>query len=171
MVRSLLCSAVHLILLAAASGCEHSDEPPLRPDDGSAPGPSTCALSVAPDEALAADVTEAAERWSAATGCTLEVSDAGVPVVLVTSIVRPDGTEAPGMTSATLDRVEINVRVRGASRKRSVLHELGHVLGGRHVVTSGVLSGEKGYAPVIDGASLASVCERLDCPAFSPEAP
>jgi hypothetical protein len=92
-------------------------------------------------------------------------------VLIVASVVRPDGTQAPGATSAERDLVEINVRLGPAQRRRTVLHELGHALGGDHVETDGVLSGQKGWRPVIDGASLASVCSRLDCPAFNPEEP
>ncbi len=171
MLRSLLCSLASLVLIAAAPGCGISHEPPPA-YDGSAPEPpTTCSVMLAPDEALTADVEAAALRWSAATGCSIEASDAGVPIVIVASIVRPDGTQAPGMTTADRDRVEVNVRMRGERRRSTVLHELGHLLGGEHVESDGVLSGDKGRRDVIDGAALDSVCSRLDCAAVSPEAP
>lgn len=128
-------------------------------------------MALSPDEALSADVEAAADRWAAATGCAVEVSDAGVPVLIVASIARPDGTQAPGWTSDERDRVEINVRCAARQRGESVLHELGHVLGGDHVDGDGVLSGQKGRRHVIDALSLASVCSRLACPAFNPEEP
>lgn len=166
-MRSLLCSVWVLVLLAAAPGCGHAAAPP--PPDGSAPGLLSCSAAFAPDEALRGDVAAAGARWAAATGCSIEVSDVGIPVLIVASIVRPDGTQAPGMTTPARDRVEINVRMRGERRASSVFHELGHALGGDHTA-SGILSGEKTRADVIDAASLASVCARLACPAFIPEA-
>jgi hypothetical protein len=130
-----------------------------------------CHVAFSPDEALLPDVETAASRWAAATGCAVEVSDAGVPVVIVASIARPDGSQAPGWTSDERDRVEVNVRCGAAQRASATFHELGHALGGDHVETDGVLSGQKGRRNVIDSASLASVCSRLDCPAFNPEEP
>lgn len=126
-------------------------------------------MAFSPDAALLEDVEAAAERWSVATGCLIEVGDEGVPVRLAASIVRPDGTEAPGATSEARDLVEINVRVGPAQRERTVLHELGHALGGDHVSSDGVLSGSKGWRPVIDAASLESVCSRLRCGWLAPE--
>jgi hypothetical protein len=130
-----------------------------------------CSVAFSPDEALRLDAEMAAARWSLATGCNIEVSDAGVPVVLAASIERPDGTQAPGWTSDERDLVEVNVRSRPSQRTSSVLHEMGHALGGDHVASDGVLSGEKGRRDVIDSLSLESVCARLDCPGPSPEEP
>lgn len=126
---------------------------------------------VSPDEALRADVEAAAERWSAAAECEVVVADGGAPIRLVQSIVRPDGTQAPGWTSPERDRVEISARVGSAQRKRTVLHELGHLLGGDHTASDGVLSGDKGWRPVIDAEALVSVCSRLACGALTPEEP
>lgn len=128
-------------------------------------------MAFSPVEALRPETDAAAERWSAATGCAVEASDAGVPIDIVASIVRPDGTQAPGVTSEERDRIEVNVRCRVGQRASVVLHEMGHALGGDHVEGDGVLSGEKGRRDVIDAASLASVCSRLDCPEFNPEEP
>jgi hypothetical protein len=128
-------------------------------------------VAFSPIEALRPDAEMAADRWGAATGCAIDVGDAGVPMLIVAGIRRPDGTQAPGWTSDERDRIEINVRVGAAQRPSTVLHEMGHALGGDHVGSHGVLSGEKGRVDVIDAASLASVCSRLDCPVLSPEAP
>lgn len=128
-------------------------------------------MSFAPDEALRLDVQAAAERWSAATGCAIEASDAGVPVVLVDSIERPDGSQAPGATSAERDLVEVSALARPAQRQSTTFHELGHALGGEHTETDGILSGEKRRRDVIDAAALESVCSRLACLGFNPEVP
>lgn len=169
------CAVGLLLSLPLALACNPDGEvPPLPPvvsPERAIYSPPECRVAFSPDAALLGDVEAAAERWSAATGCLVEVSDAGVPVRVVASIERPDGSQAPGATSPERDLVEINVRVGPAQRKRTVLHELGHGLGGDHVESDGVLSGQKGWRPVIDSAALESVCSKLDCPAFNPEEP
>lgn len=166
------CTIGLLLSLPLALACTSDvSPPPPPPPERAIYSPPECRVAFSPDEALLGDVEAAAQRWSTATGCAIEVSDAGVPVVIVASIVRPDGSQAPGATSPERDFVEINVRVGHAQRKRTVLHELGHALGGDHVSSDGVLSGQKGWRPVIDSAALESVCSRLDCPAFNPEEP
>lgn len=143
-----------------ALGCQVAPNPPVE-----------CRVVLSPDASLAEVTAVAAERWQAATGCSIELGEGGVRVELALSILRPDGTEAPGATSEARDRVRVNMRVRGAARARTVLHELGHALGGNHCETGGVLSGEPGYEPVIDALSLADVCSHLPCTAFIPEGP
>lgn len=130
-----------------------------------------CFVAFSPDEALRLAVEEAATRWSVATGCDLVVAPGGIPVVLDASIERPDGTQAPGVTSAARDLIRINVRSRPEQRASSVLHEMGHALGGDHTASDGILSGEKGRRDVIDAAALETVCSRLPCPVLSPEDP
>lgn len=172
-VRSLLCRGVTLLTVHLAPGCGFTDEPP-PPLYGSTPGhlsDAGCTFVVTPDAALIADVEAAAERWSAAAECQVVVGAGGVPMRIVASIVRPDGTQAPGATSAARDLVEINVRLGPEQRARTVFHELGHVLGGDHTASDGVLSGKKGYRVVIDGPALESVCSRLACGGFNPEEP
>jgi len=61
--------------------------------------------------------------------------------------------------------------MRGARRASTVLHELGHALGGEHTATDGILSGAKSRRDVIDTAALETVCARLPCGVLSPEAP
>jgi hypothetical protein len=126
-------------------------------------------VAFSPDEALRLDVELAALRWGAATGCDVFVGDGGIPVLVVASVERPDGTQAPGKTSEARDRIEVNVRSRPSQRTSTVLHEMGHALGGDHVGSRGVLSGEKGRVDVIDAPALESVCSRLPCAALSPE--
>lgn len=158
-----------LLTLPLALACCNDVVPPSVEPPGRAPDSPPCRVAFSPDEALRLDTELAAARWSAATGCDIEVSDAGVPVLIVASIVRPDGSQAPGWTSDERDRIEINVRCGAAQREESVLHELGHALGGDHVAGGGVLSGEKGRRSVIDAPALESVCARLACPLVSPE--
>jgi hypothetical protein len=167
------CTIGLLLSLPLALACNPDEVPPLPvvPPERAIYSPPSCHVAFSPDEGLLPDVELAAERWSAATGCDIDVSDAGVPVTIVASIVRPDGSQAPGWTSDERDRVEINVRCGTAQRTSATFHELGHALGGDHVESDGILSGQKGRRDVIDEASLASVCSRLDCPAFNPEEP
>jgi hypothetical protein len=123
---------------------------------------------LSPDVEIDGVVVEAAGRWAASTGYPIEVRPGGVPVRLVDRLPVGDGTESRGATTADLRLVQIHVRA--PDKPRTVLHELGHVLGGLHVDTMGVLSFHKGYEAVIDSASLTSVCARLPCLTFNPEA-
>lgn len=152
-LQSLLALAMVPLL---AAGCESSP-----------PDPPAAERLFAPDLDLTGDVEAALERWSAATGVPMRIDPAGVPVVFVDRLPTGTGTESRGATTADGSRVMIHVRA--PDRPRTVLHELGHALGGVHVDTWGVLSHAKGYAAVIDAASLASVCAELDCAWFRPE--
>lgn len=136
----------------------------------SSPPDPPAAERFSPDDEpeLVAVVEDAAARWSRAACVPIEVGPGGVPVRLVDRLPRGDGTESLGATTADLSLVQIHVRGRYAWG-RTVLHELGHALGGGHVDTMGALSYHKGYEAVIDGASLASVCEKLACECFNPE--
>ncbi len=158
-------------LLALA--CDPNEVPPspLRRQGEQPMFVADCYVAFSPVEALRLDTEEAATRWGLATGCDLFAADGGIPVVLMDSIERPDGSQAPGITSRWRDRIGINVRASERQRTSSVLHEMGHALGGDHVETDGVLWGQKGRRDVIDEAALLSVCSALDCPAFRPEEP
>lgn len=168
-------------VLPLALACNPDEVPPLPvvPSERAIYSPAEvmpagkpCRVVFSPDEAIRLDVEASLERWSLATGCTLEVTGAGVPVAVVASIVRPDGSQSPGMTTAGRDRVEVNVRIlRNGQLAPVLLHELGHALGGDHTESMGVLSGHKGHSDVIDVEALETVCSRLPCPAFNPEAP
>lgn len=150
-----------IALVLALVGCACGEEA-LTPA-------ATCSVVLSPDEAIQGQTEAAAQRWSEATGCDIAVRPGGVPLHIVAGIRRPDGTQAPGATSAARDLVEINVRVRGEQLAVTILHELGHALGGNHVATHGILSGEKGYDPVIDDLSLGEVCAHRSCLSFNPE--
>lgn len=134
-----------------------------------------CSFELAADEALAGAVDAAAERWSAATGCQIvrgETERARARFALVPSVLRPDGSEAPAKTTADRSRVEVSARTGQRQRQSTVLHELGHVLGGDHTASGGVLSGApEGRSDVIDAEALETVCARLACAFMAPEGP
>jgi len=159
-LRLLVCVA-----LLVAAGCE------AVPPPGSGSPAADEPIVFTPDsDVLAPFVAVAAARWAAATGLDIRVGDGGIPWVLVDRLPTGTGTESLGATAA--DRSEVLIHVRGKyAWPRTVLHEMGHALWGDHVDSMGVLSYHDGYEPIIDTASLESVCERLPCAAFSPEAP
>lgn len=168
---------VLLLSLSLAPACNPDVVPPPprraagASDLSSVPsvGEAYCYVAFSPDEALRYDTEMAAARWSLATGCEVVVAEGGIPIVLAPSIRRPDGSESPGVTSAERDLIEINAQARPEQRASSVLHEMGHALGGDHTESDGVLSGEKGRRDIIDAAALVTVCSRLSCGVLSPE--
>jgi hypothetical protein len=89
-------------------------------------------------------------------------------VELVLSILTPEGEETSGATSAARDLVTIGSRYTEDKRRRSVNHELWHVLGGVEHVGNGVAGG-KGHGDTIDADALTAVCAATPCAAFNPE--
>ncbi len=140
-----------LVALALTMGCACGE----ADDDG-----DSCAQAFAPDPSLRLVTLSAAERWSKAMGCAITVEEPGTPVVLAASIPRPDGSDAPGATSA--DRRLVRINARQGVKGPVVIHELAHALG---------MDGEHALDNVIDAAALAEVCSKRACTAFMPEAP
>lgn len=151
---------IWIVLLAPACGSSV--------DPTSATPPERATIYLAPDATLLPAVERWADRWSEASGLDIVVSDAGVRVEMVAELLDEDGKDRAGSTTIERDYVRINYRA--VDIEKAVGHELGHVLGGDHTDTDGVLSGHKGARPVIDEAALISVC-RQGCPTFRPEAP
>lgn len=170
-------AALAAICLSLAPGCDGVASPPSAAVG--APGSSliaSCSFAVEADPVLEPLVAEAALRWSLATGCDIYLApdgsgQAAAAFRLVARIFRPDGSEAPGVTNAERTLAEVSARAGRRQRGDTVLHELGHVLGGDHTESLGVLSGTAGHSTVIDAEALESVCSRLPCRALSPEDP
>jgi hypothetical protein len=157
------------VLMGCACGEPGVDAPVSAGAAAPAAHEPACAVVLSPAADIAPSVELAAARWSQATGCDVRLGEGGVSVVFDTPILRPDGTEAPGVTEPGGLLVRIDPRHR--RRDETVAHELGHVLGAGHTDSMGLMSGRKGRADRIDADSLAAVCEVLSCPAFTPESP
>jgi hypothetical protein len=161
--------ALGMVSLAASVGCD-GVPPSVPPTDGG------LTFAVA-DESLRPIVEAAAARWAAATGLELAVHAGGAADVLVErsdDIPNDTGGQALGVTAGSRDHIWIHAlcpsaRCTEEQLEKTVLHEMGHALGGDHVGSMGVLSHHKGYAPVIDDASLTEVCAAAPCRAFNPE--
>lgn len=164
-----LSATLLLVVSSLAPACSPAPSPPDLEEPPERAIYPACHVAFSPDEALRPAVEWAAGRWAAATGCRVELSTTGIPVVLAPHVLRPDGSEAPGVTTEARDRVTINARCAERQRQSAVLHEMGHALGGDHVGSDGILSGEKGRRDVIDQAALGSVCSRLPCGELNPE--
>jgi hypothetical protein len=161
-----------LVLLLLAQACAGSSSPPR--DEEAPPGlalTAACSVVLSPGPVLVDATAAAAERWSEATGCDITLGEGGVPVTLALDVLRPDGSQAPGMVPADRSRIDINQRTGEAQRYRTIAHELGHLLGADHVASNGLMSDQPGHVDAIDGESLAAVCAVLPCPAFRPEVP
>jgi hypothetical protein len=159
-------AALAMVAPLALGGCDVS--PPATVPRALEPFDGVCTIHLAPDAAIADVVAEQGARWAQATGCALELGT-GPVVMLVDDVPRGDGTQSRGTTLG--DRSATLIHRHGRDIPRTVLHELGHLLGADHVDTMGVMSNRKGYAAAIDAASLAAVCEVIPCAAFRPEAP
>lgn len=154
---------LHGCVLSLLWGCAGWAPPPsdlVEPPGRQPISGADCHVTLTPHDVLRADVEAAAERWSGSTGCDIEVGEGGVPVELVLRIQRPDGSDAPGATAADRSYVHISSRVGSSQRARTVLHELGHLLG---------MNGEHAVG-VIDAEALSEVCSARACSAFRPEA-
>jgi hypothetical protein len=163
-------SAFVLVLVPLlAPGCASADSPPSVESEppGRAAIPTECAVTFSPEPELGAATRSAASDWSAATGCAITVGAGGIPVLLADSIPDADGDEHMGVTSP--ERDVIRIHRRATRRYHVVVHEMGHALGGDHVETDGVLSGQVPRTNTIDAASRASVCSRLSCAPASPQ--
>jgi hypothetical protein len=162
--------AAGLLLVASCGACQAAGDGGAELAVATAPvavqsedaEPAPCRVVFSPDPVLEAATVRAAARWSAATGCSVEVGAPGVWIELVDHVWRPDGTDAPGATSPERDHVRINTRARAAQRDRTLLHEVGHVLG---------MTSEHAVDDVIDSVALSEVCSVLACSVFIPEAP
>jgi hypothetical protein len=159
------------VLLLAMCGC-----------GGSAESVQECGVALEPDAALADVTDEWAGRWSAATGCDVRVESGGIPVLAVEETSIDDETQC-GVTrrathidgSVSVVRVEIDASAPTgcAQLGYTIAHELGHVLGARGHIESGLmvprLTVDATYW--IDESSLEFICAELGCDVFSPEAP
>jgi hypothetical protein len=175
LIQSLACLALALLPCCGAS------PPPPEPDEA-APGQAPSGVELidapvvlAPDLAIRRHVESWAARWSAASGIKISVvaaDEPGTPVWFVGEpLWREDGGRYDGWVEP--DGSRMNVYYRAKDVTLTVGHELGHLLGADHVTSGGLMSEEVNGVlplPVIDEASLASVCERRVCTAFNPEA-
>ncbi len=171
--RSLLSRVYGLLLLVVA--CRDATPPASLVSTRSDLTPPPCRLRFEPlQPSLAAATESAAERWSAATGCDIALAAPGergdVTVELTLRIDKPDGTQAPGITSDDLQRIYIHAGSRASQQWETVPHEFCHVfgVGPEHLPGDG-LCGGKGHGPAIDEAALEVACSRLACSAFNPE--
>lgn len=167
---------VGMLLLASGCGGGAGVVPPPS-DDGARTPPEraiydaepVCEVVLSPLGVLTEPTRLAAERWSAATGCDVRLGEGGAVIELALRVQRPDGSDAPGVTSPERDHVLISSRVGEAQRFRTVAHEVGHVLGADHTASNGIQGEAAGRTDIIDAEALEQVCATLPCPAFRPE--
>jgi hypothetical protein len=119
---------------------------------------------------LRAATERAAARWSAATGCTIEVGEGGIPVSLVDEVLTPAGESANGATDFVRDaRLQwmacsgVRIARTATDPERTVLHELGHALGATVHANGGLMASAPAAGVSLDEAAVELVCQHLDC--------
>lgn len=173
---------VYVLLLLVAAGCDAA--PPASPSHTRGDLTPPCRVRVLPlAPSLALAVESAAERWGRAMDCDIAVGSAdgseadenAVTVELALRIDKPDGTQAPGITSDDRRHIFVHAGSRPSQQWATVAHEFCHVfgVGPDHVPGAGLCGGraargERASAP-IDEAALLVACSALPCAAFSPE--
>jgi hypothetical protein len=172
-----LLALVALLLTACAGSAPSLDE--ATAGETLAPLATTpepvCAVTFTPDPELAAETRDAAERWSAATGCTITVGEGGIAVRLVEDrMITPQGTEAHGRTFCPADscrRSALVIEVARDHAEMTIAHEMGHALEASfaHVDDDCSLMAHTGGNGAITAADLVLVCAVLDCSVFTPE--
>ncbi len=174
-------AAALLVLVCAAIGCAAPVEAPPETasvaaaqvaPDASEPAPLPCGTVLSPDPELLDEVTDAAARWSAATGCAVTVGAGGTRIRLVEEI-NDNGTLRPGLTHYEADGVTLVIDVTGERTVGLTLpHEIGHVLFPHpgHVDGETALMSHAGGKGRITAADLEYVCAGYGCLAFVPEA-
>lgn len=136
------------------------------------PAPLPCGTVLSPDPELLDETTDAAARWSVATGCPVTVGEGGVRIRLVSEI-NDNGTFRPGLTHYEADGVTLVIDLTAERTVGLTLpHELGHVLFPHpgHVDGETALMSHAGGKGRITAADLEYVCAGYGCLAFVPEA-
>jgi hypothetical protein len=167
---TLIATVAGLVLV----GCSAAGDPSVAPQAGD--------VVLSPSPELVDAVTEAAARWSAATGLAIVVADGGVPMRTVPDAIDPSGYRVCALTEVSPANGPVGMAIdidppanTGHAVDQVIAHELGHIIartfdpemGDAHTPT-GLMRPRNG-TPEIDAVSLARVCEFAPCSVFAPE--
>jgi hypothetical protein len=129
--------------------------------------PCGMAFDVQAPELLAA-TTQAASRWSKATGCDVRVEAGGTPIVVVNDLRTSTGKISAGAMRHTGDNVCKRIDIDSVfGGPQTLTHEMGHCLGAIGHAASGLMA--EGAPGVINTVTLEHVCAQVECQAFTPE--
>src|SRR5688572_4188127 len=137
-VTMLRCALAALVLLPACGGAPPSAADESSPDMVEPEQPAIaetepvdegCAMAFAPAPGLRDIVALAAQRWSRATGCNIDLSESGISVVTTPELVTEDGEAARGGTLMVDGECASIAIVASAWTHRTIAHEMGHCLG------------------------------------------
>lgn len=183
-----------LLAIAVLVGCQpeadSSPWPTPSPEivpfaDVSLPQIRTFNETFAPSEELYDLVQEVTGEWATALGRDIRIAEDGIPVELLDTVLfeHPETkelTEVCGLTSIVYEevppygfvqayRVQISTNeVKCATRKQTVMHELGHTLARRpqrvaQHTTDGLMARNSNFDEAIDADDLEFVCEYSPC--------
>lgn len=160
--------------------------------------PVLVAYTLTPDADIFGFTQRAVYRWNTArgcepgSGCELTIGEGGIPVGYVDEILMPGVDEhgdpmhasgasqpmPPGLPGC--DWQHVHVSLTGNDPQRTLLHELGHVLGiTQHTLTGVTMDrsrlsdaeAKEMHAWSITEEVLTEVCSKTACAGFQPEVP
>lgn len=138
---------------------------------------NACTATLTPAAEIA-DLTAAQiAAWNAATGCSVQLGEGGIPVVLSDEVIAPETGKAVwgytdyDMNAQGFTTVVRSVAISKVSRNRAdtVRHELGHFMGVHEHTANGLMAADYNGVMAIDSTALVQVCEHTTCLAFNPE--
>lgn len=184
-----LLTQVYAVLLCSASvACAGAGADPapvfeavLAQEETTEPEPAQCGMAFDVPPEIRPEGERAAARWSKATGCDVRVEAGGIQFFAYEQLFgyEEDGelyfsSQAGEFRLCGLTKVGLWTVVgpcSGASMELTLLHEMGHHLGGEgHAADGGAMAyGTSHVRNTLNSDTLTWVCEDFPCESFNPE--
>jgi hypothetical protein len=138
---------------------------------------NACTATLTPAAEIADLAAAQIAEWNAATGCSVQIGEGGIPVELRDEVISPEtGKALWGYTDYEMNAqgfttVVHSVAISQASphRANTLRHEFGHLMGVHEHTQDGLMAAVYNGVMAIDSTALVQVCEHTRCLAFNPE--
>lgn len=154
-----------LLLFALLFGCSGTIYgPPIRP-----------IRKFSPEPLIEESTRKALARWVTVSGISLQIDEAGIPLILQDDWIYINNKPNCGNTDFVNEEIILTTKKEKCtyfSFDSLILHEVGHAIAGvgGHSETGIMAKGGKAKnRECIDSASLELVCRTADCAVFKPE--